>query len=316
LAILLFIRDQIRDSVISSIVHLDATHSRRKRLLAESEILSRVGSQAAIVQLRGNLFFGTTDQLFTELEAELAKLKYLLVDLRHVHTMDYTAAHLLEQMRDRLKERGGELLFSGMPSQLPSRQDIAAYMQELGLSSGGGTRIFDTRDGAIEWMEDRLLEADGWVPPGEELLLELGQTELLHELDPVSIGDLATAVTTRSVAEGEKVCSRGQAGDEMFLVRRGRLRVLLPLPGGKVHHLLTLCQGDYFGEMAFLDREPRSADVVAATPTDLFVLSRAKFDELARRSPAIGARVFEELAYAISRRLRTADGELQALEAR
>lgn len=316
IAILLFIRDQILRSVISIFVHLDAVHSKRKRLIAEREILERSGYLAAVVELQGNLFFGTTDQLFSELEKDLGTLKYLLIDLRRVHSMDYTAAHLLEQMRVRLRERGGELLFSGMPSHLPSRQDIQGYLDELGLVQGDGVRVFETRDSAIEWMEDRLLEAAGWQAPDDEVLLDLGGIELFADLDADSLRELATAVSARSVAAGEKVCSRGDTGDELFLIQRGRVHVLLPLEGGKVHHLGTLCQGDYFGDMAFLDREPRTADVVAAVPTDLYVLSRQRFDELVRRNPAMGGRVFEQLAYAISKRLRATDVELQALEAR
>ena len=316
LSILLFIRDQIRGSVIAGVVHLDGTHSKRKRLLAEKEILAAHGKLAAVVQLQGNLFFGTTDQLFSELERDLGMLRYLLIDLRRVHSMDYTAGHLLEQMRARLRERDGELLFSGMPSHLPSRQDIQGYMTELGLVQGDGIRVFETRDGAIEWMEDRILEAEGWVPPSDEHVLELCAIELFDDLDAASIGDLATVVQPLQVPAGGRICSSGDTGDELFLIRRGRVQVLLPLEGGKHHHLATLCQGDYFGEMAFLDREPRSADVVAATPAELYVLSRARFDALARRNAALGGRVFEELAYAISKRLRSADIELQALEAR
>jgi len=275
IAILLFIRDQIRSPVITSFVHLDATHSKRKRLIAEREIIARDGHLAAVVELRGNLFFGTADQLFSELEKDLGSLRYLLIDLRRVHSMDYTGGHLLEQMRDRLRERGGELLFSGMPSHLPSRPDIESYLGELGLMHGAGVRVFETRDSAIEWMEDRLLEAAGWQPPDDEVLLELGSIELFADLDPDSLRELATAVVRRSVPAGGKVCSRGETGDELFLIQRGRVHVLLPLEGGKVHHLGTLCQGDYFGDMAFLDREPRSADVVAAVPTDLYILASA-----------------------------------------
>lgn len=316
LSILLFIRDQIRGSVIANLVTLDRTHSKRKRLMAEREILGNAGTKAAVVQLQGNLFFGTTDQLFSEIEKDLDRLKYLLIDLRRVYSMDYTAGHLLEQMRERLHERGGELLFSGLPSHLPTRQDIEQYMGELGLSQGDGIRIFETRDSAIEWMEDRLLEAEGWEPTDDPEALDLSGIELFSDLDPQSLADLAGAVQEQSVPAGGRVFGRGGMGDELYLIRRGRVRVLLPLEGGKVHHLVTLCQGDYFGEMAFLDREPRSADVIAATPTELYVLSRARFDELARRNPALGSRVFEQLAYAISQRLRSADIELQALEAR
>src|SRR5205085_644830 len=127
LAILLFMRDQIRGSVIVNKVDLHGAHSTRRRLAAETELLGQHGNEAAVVQLQGNLFFGTTDQLFLELEQDLSTRRYLLLDLRRVHSMDFTAAHLFEQMRERLHRRNGELLFSGMPSSLPTRQDIEGY---------------------------------------------------------------------------------------------------------------------------------------------------------------------------------------------
>ncbi len=317
LAILLFIRDQIRGSVIVNKADLHSARSKRRRLVDEADILGRHGREAAVVQLQGNLFFGTTDQLFSELEPDLATLRYLLVDLRRVKSMDFTAAHLFEQMKERLQERGGELLFSGMPSSLPTRQDIEHYMRQLGLVRGsGGIRIFDTRDGAIEWMEDRILETAGWTPREEGPPLALGEIEIFSEIDSAAIAELAGAMREISVAAGGRVFSLGDEGDEIFFVRRGRVNALLPLEGGKRHHLATFCRGDFFGEIAFLDRGRRSADVQAATAADLYVLSRARFDQLIKKNPALGGRVFEELAFALSKRLRVADTELRSLEER
>ena len=317
LAILLFIRDQIRGSVIVNKVDLHGARSTRRRLAAETEILDKHGDEAAVAQLQGNLFFGTTDQLFSELEQDLATRRYLLLDLRRVQSMDFTAAHLFEQMRERLIKRRGELLFSGMPSSLPTRQDIEQYMKQLGLESKrDGIRIFDTRDSALEWMEDRILEAAGWTAAEDEQPLALGEIEFFSELDAATLAEVAGAVREISLPAGSRICSRGDTGDEIFFVRRGRVNALLPLEGGKRHHLATFCQGDFFGEMAFLDREPRSADIGAVTATDLYVLSRERLDGLVKTNPALSGRVFEQLAYAVSKRLRTADTELRVLEER
>ena len=317
LAILLFIRDQIRGSVIVNKLDLRAVRSKRRRLVAESEIIEMHGHQAAMVSLQGNLFFGTTDQLFSELERDLATLRFLLIDLRRVQSMDFTAAHLFEQMKMRLEERGGELLFSGMPSGLPTRHDIEHYMEELGLvRSGRGIRVFDTRDGAIEWMEDKILEGAGWTPEDEGPALNLNEIEIVKELDAAAIAALVSVAEEISVPVDGRICTHGDKGDEIFLVRRGRVHALLPLEGGRRHHLATFCRGDFFGEMAFLDRERRSADVVAATAADLYVLSRGRFDSLVKQNPALGSMVFEQLAYALSKRLRVVDTELRVLEER
>ena len=316
LAILLFIRDQIRGSVIVNKVDLRGARSKRRRLLEENELLNKGGSEAAVVQLQGNLFFGTTDQLFSELEKDLATLRFLLLDLRRVTSMDFTAAHLFEQMKERLLERNGELLFSGMPSSLPSRQDIEHYMATLGLNSSGGIRIFETRDSAIEWMEEKVLESAGWVPEEEGPPLMLNEIEVFSDLEPEAVTKLSVAIESESVPAGGVICSQGDTGDQIYFVRRGRVHALLPLEGGKRHHLATFCRGDFFGEMAFLDRQPRSADAVAATATDLYVLSRDRFDAMVKLDPTLGGKVFEQLSFALSKRLRIADTELRVLEER
>lgn len=317
MAILLFIRDQIQETVVVNKVDLRGARSKRRRLVAETEILSANRGEAIVVQLQGNLFFGTADQLFSELEQDLATRRYLLLDLRRVQSMDFTAAHLFEQMRERLQERGGALLFSGMPSSVPTRQDIASYMQQLGLvSSHGGVRTFETRDGALEWMEDRILDAAGWSAEEEGPPLALGEIEIFKELDATAIAALGSAVHALTIPVNGRICSSGETGDELFFVRRGRVEALLPLGSGQRHHLATFCRGDFFGEMAFLDREPRSADVEAATPAELYTLSRARFDALVKANPALGSSVFEQLAYAVSKRLRMADTELRLLEER
>ncbi|MHB1095692.1 MAG: SLC26A/SulP transporter family protein [Gemmatimonadaceae bacterium] len=317
LAILLFIRDQVRSSVIVNKRDLRAVHSKRRRLLAESEILDQYGSDAVLVQLHGNLFFGTTDKLFSEIEPDLGRCRYVLFDMRRVTSMDFTAAHLFEQMKGRLADSGGELLFSSMPSGLARSGDIEGYLAQLGLVRGGdGIRLFETRDSAIEWIEDKVLEAHGWTEEEEGAALDLHEIEVLSEFDEETIRELSGAVTTLSVPTGGMICKQGDAGDELFLLRRGRVSALLPLDTGKRHHVATFCRGDFFGEMAFIDQEPRSASVEAVTPTELFVLSRARFDAMATKYPALAGTIFERLAVAISKRLRSADTELRVLEER
>jgi SulP family sulfate permease len=61
----------------------------------------------------------------------------------------------------------------------------------------------------------------------------------------------------------------------VFIVRRGRVRIVLALPNGRSRALTTVGRGCFFGEMAFLDHAPRSADAIAEGDVDLFVLSRA-----------------------------------------
>lgn len=317
LAIIIFIRNQIRASVVVRKADLTQMRSNRRRSAEETRLLDEHGGEGLFVQLRGDLFFGTTDQLYVELEKDLAERRFILLDLRRIESMDYTAAHLLTQMQERLAERGGQLLFSGMPSRMPSRQDIHDYLAELGVVESEGTsNVFETRDSAIEWMEENILAGAGWVPVESKPPLELREIPVMSDLDAQALTDLETAMQRRSYAPGEKIFQIGEADDEIFLVRSGRVHILLPLEGGKRHHLATMCRGDFFGEMSFLDHRSRSAEAEAATKTELFILSRAAFDAIVPRNVRLATSVYEQLARVIATRLRTTDAELRSLEVR
>ena len=317
LAIVLFIRDQIRGSVLRSRATLASISSKTRRLEQERAEIAAHGEEAEAVALQGNLFFGTTDQLFTELERDLARRTWLLLDMRRVQSLDYTAANLFRQMHLRLEERGGGLLLCGLPARLTRRQDIQGYLARIGLvGDHGAVRVFETRDSALEWMEDRILERAGLGSAAGDEPLDLGETALFADLDSDALAELRACIEERAVAAGQAVFRRGDVGDEIFILRQGSVRILLPLPGGAQHHIATFGRGDFFGDMAFLDRGTRSADAIANGDCALYVLSRAEFDRRAADRPALAAMVFARLARVASERLRQADAELTAVEDR
>ncbi|MGZ7031716.1 MAG: Crp/Fnr family transcriptional regulator, partial [Thermoanaerobaculia bacterium] len=179
-----------------------------------------------------------------------------------------------------------------------------------------GARIFDTRDSALEWMEDRILERAGWSPAESMAPLTLKEIPVFRDFDQQALSEVNAIVELRTFEPGAEIFAVGGEGREIYFVRKGRVHIMLPLEGGKRHHLATMCRGDFFGEMSFLDRGPRSAGAAAATRTELFVVSRAAFDDVARRDEKLAGRIFEQLALAIAQRLRVADAELRALEER
>src|SRR5207244_11502533 len=116
----------------------------------------------------------------------------------------------------------------------------------------------------------------------------------------------------RSYAAGETIFHMGDDGDELFLIRNGIVRIVLQLEGGRRYNLTAFGRGDFFGDMAFLDNDKRSADAVAVVPADVFVISRARFDEVVWQHPHVGVRVFALLSKALAIRLRYANNELRA----
>jgi SulP family sulfate permease len=314
LAILLFIREQIRGSVIHRKVAGDRISSTQHRFPEEQAVLQQYGGLTTVCELQGSLFFGTTDKLFTDLEPDLKRCRYLILDMRRVHSVDYTAAHLLEQFEAILRDSGGCLIFSRLPAALPTGQDLRTYFAQVGVTKKKeNVRRFDTLDDALRWVEDQILaEHLPREETGEEPLA-LSQFELLRDFETDQTrAPLAECVVERSCAPGELIFQAGEAADELYLIRRGIVRIILPVSDGNYHNLASIGRGDFFGEVAFLDQGRRSANAVATTAVDLFVLSRAHFDEMARGRPAVAAKMLAELARTLALRLRRADAELRA----
>lgn len=314
LSILLFIRNMMHSSVVRRKVYGDQVFSHQRRLPAEAAVLAREGSKIAIFELQGSLFFGTADQLYTDVEPEFSRRKYFIFDMKRVLSVDFTAAHMLDMIENRLFERGGRLLFANIPQTSPTGQDLTSYLRLLGLADPARrAHLFPTLDDAFTWAEDRILAKNlGGAAPDSPLPLE--EIDLLKGLDPSCLAALKACTGSRALAPGEPVFKQGdESADEMYLIRRGRVRIELDVASGGRRLLAVFSRGDFFGEMAFLDRGRRAASAVALAPTELFTLSRRRCEEAASRDPELGLKLLTRLSKALALRLRQADAEIRAL---
>jgi len=309
LAILLFIREQVRGSVVHRKAYGNHLFSKQVRLQNEMEVLEHRGDATAIFELQGSLFFGTTDQLYTALEPELKTRKYLILDMRRVQSVDVTAAHILEQVEDMMRERNGRLLFSN----LPRGRNVEEYLGQVGFTGEHAVQLFGELDEALEWVEEQVI-AEAHLEKLLRPALALHEIELFRGRKAETLAELEACMEARQFPPGARIFSAGDTGDELFLIRRGAVRIVLPMGGAPAHHLATFRRGDFFGEMAFLDRHPRSADAVAERETDLFVLSRVKFDALADQHKRLALNLFEGISRGLAHRLRHTNMELRSLE--
>ena len=100
------------------------------------------------------------------------------------------------------------------------------------------------------------------------------------------------------VPPGKMLVEEGRVGLELFLIVSGTASVLR---GGK--RVATLGPGGYFGELALLDRKPRSASVISDTEMDVLVLSQRQFNSVLQAAPTIS----RKLLAAMAERVRAAD---------
>jgi SulP family sulfate permease len=313
LAILLFVREQIGGSVVRRRIEGSQRFSKQVRLPREMEVLARRGEQTVIIELQGSLFFGTADQLYATVAPELEKRTYVVLDMRRVQSVDVTAAHTLDLIEDTLAEKDGYLLFSHLPRNVPSGKDMKHYLDVVGLSQQHRIRVFAEMDGALEWIENRILDEERMERPDQKLL-SLAEMDMFAGRREETLEAMQVAMEERFLPAGQKLFSSGDVGDELFLIRRGAISIMLPITEGVEHHLATFGRGDFVGEMAFLDDQPRSADAVAKVDTDLYALSREALDRFGEEHKKAAANLFEGLARTLAHRLRYADREVRAYQ--
>ena len=315
LAMFLFIREQLSSTVIRRKMDGGTRFSKRVRLRQDMALLEKQGHQSVILELQGGLFFGTKDQLYTALEPELAKRKYILLDMRRVQSVDVTAVHLLQQIRDSLIERDAFLIFSNLTHTLPNGRNIAEFFDQMELTTmTEHVKVFGQLDDAVEWVEDQILGQGAGEAP-ELAALELKDLELFKGHKEETLIDLEAAMQRRTLVKDEKVYSFGDPGNELYLIRKGAVRITLPSTveeGG--HHSLTYGRGDFFGGMAFLSQMTRLNDATALDDTELYVLQREQFEVLREEHKRLACTLVEELAKVLAMRLRYADKELLAMQ--
>lgn len=110
--------------------------------------------------------------------------------------------------------------------------------------------------------------------------------DLFRPLSEAELREAASRFRLLHYAAGESIIVEGAAGDSFFVIDRGEVQVTKRW-GAERRNLARLMEGQFFGEMALLTGEERSASVVAATDVDLFSIDKAAFHDILVANPAI-----------------------------
>ncbi len=132
---------------------------------------------------------------------------------------------------------------------------------------------------------------------------------LFAELDDRELQSVAAVAKSRRYAKDDVVFHADESGDVFCLIKEGQVKVTMISPEGKEIILSMLGPGDFFGEMALLDNEPRSATVVATEALEIVTIWRNDFLQILSENFSITKKVLAEL----SRRLRNASNRIESL---
>jgi glutaminase len=285
-------------------------NSSRVRTLAEVQALREFGSEITIYRLQGNLTFPSTEAVVRDIMEAFELFRYLVVDFKRVLTINESACRLLYQVLGKLAESDRSMLFV-YADRLPL---LRRYMKaKFGPRCDELYRVFGDEDAALEWCENRLLQASlsGWA---SERRADPEQYELFENLTPPELALVRGRLKRRTYARGEVIIRVGEEALDLYFLARGNVSVKLTLSSGAEKRLATFSAGMAFGEMAILDRAPRSAIVVADTEVECDLLSLEAFEQLGSSDPGIKIKLLENLSLGLCRKLRKANRELNALD--
>jgi len=133
------------------------------------------------------------------------------------------------------------------------------------------------------------------------VLAALRPTGLAAELSDAQAELLAGAMHLRTLGEGEVLVSEGAVDDHFYLILSGVLGVVRNASGPERVTINTLSAGDFAGELAWLDGQPRYAALVAMAGTRVLGLARPELEALLPRDPLLVYRVMRAIVRAVHR---------------
>lgn len=133
--------------------------------------------------------------------------------------------------------------------------------------------------------------------------------------DSAALDDLALSCEDQRAVAGAVVIAEGTDGDAMYVICTGRVRVEKRTLYDDAYTVTVLAgsDGGFFGELALLDRERRSASVVAESDCEFVLVSRERFQAWGDRHPTAGLLATRRIAQHLAGRLRRANADIITL---
>ena len=137
----------------------------------------------------------------------------------------------------------------------------------------------------------------------------LRKVPLFSQLAPSDLERVSEISRERAYPRNSVILFEDDPGDALYVVALGQVKVVLIGEDGREVILSVMGEGEFFGEMALVDDEPRSAHVIAMEDSTLLVLRREDFQGILKQTPGIALALLREL----SRRLRRVDEKVGSL---
>jgi small-conductance mechanosensitive channel/CRP-like cAMP-binding protein len=136
------------------------------------------------------------------------------------------------------------------------------------------------------FVHQALPESEVQETPAQRLERALRTVDLFRPLSDEELGRVIARTRPLHYSAGERIIEEGRTGDSFFIIDQGHVRVWKRM-GGAPREIARLVEGQFFGEMALLTGERRSATIEAVTDVDLFMIDKAAFQDILASNPTI-----------------------------
>lgn len=148
-----------------------------------------------------------------------------------------------------------------------------------------------------------------WNSQENEKVTALRQVPVFNGLTDKELDEIEKLTHERKYQSGEHVFKNSAPAEGMFIIISGKIEIYLGNEDSK-QILAQLADHDFFGEIALLDEEPRSAGAVATEPSTLIGFFRPDLLSLMDRNPALSSKILSNLGAVLSERLRKTNEQL------
>jgi glutaminase len=240
----------------------------------------------------------------------LESLDYLILDFKHILSLNESAGHLFYELLMKLTAMGKPVVFTH-PGKVPGLRRYLRFKLKDQIDEYYQT--FGEMDLALEWCEDKLLanRLPVWSPDNTT---EVDNYELFDGLNAQERAVIKSMLSRKTYQSGEVIVQFGEEAKELFFLKGGSASVTVTLASGEQKRIATFSPGMVFGEMAMLDRAPRSAVVTADMEVTCELLKLDDFEALSGTHPNIKITLLKNLALGLCRKLRKANREISVFD--
>lgn len=143
-----------------------------------------------------------------------------------------------------------------------------------------------------------------------------GHVYLFKGLSVDQMDAIAEIAKVETYMPGDEVFLQGSKATALYVVKYGSVRITQSSRQGDNIEVATLATGSHFGEMAFVDGEPRSATAKAVEKSEIVVIDYEKLKGILAKQTAIAVHVYKQLAHFLCGRLRVTTNDLSFVRER